>query len=89
MPENRAGPDKPESPDRSDTPVVVTTSGTLTVSQVAADLQIPESTVRQLARDGTLPMFRAGGRHWRINVDDFEAWKHDRARRRARLLTVL
>lgn len=65
------------------------TTGTLTTAQVAADLQIPESTVRQLARDGTLPMFRVGGRHWRINRDDFEAWKHDRARRRARLLAVL
>lgn len=76
-------PDEPVATDPA-----VTTTGTLTVAQVAADLQIPESTVRQLARDGTLPMFRSG-KHWRINRDDFEAWKHDRARRRARLLSVL
>lgn len=74
------------SPDTSE--ASDTSGAVLTVRQMAADLQVSEPIVRRLCADGTIPGYRVG-KQWRCNVDDFETWKRERARRRARLLRTL
>lgn len=46
--------------------VAPTESIALTIKQVARLLQLPEQTVRQRLREGTLPGVRLG-KHWRVS----------------------
>ena len=43
----------------------------LTVEQVAERLQLPETTVRKMFRNGTLPAVKLG-KHWRMSEDVLE-----------------
>lgn len=53
----------------------------LTPPEIAEHLRLPESTVREMLRDGILPGYKVG-RAWRIDGAELQKWK-DRARRRA------
>jgi excisionase family DNA binding protein len=47
----------------------------LTVAQVSQRLEIHPETVRVMAREGRIPMFKiTRGGDWRIELGDFEEW---------------
>lgn len=50
----------------------------LTPTDIAADLQIPVSTVLHMRRRGDFPTSYTVGRRWRIDADDYAAWKDSR-----------
>jgi excisionase family DNA binding protein len=45
----------------------------LTLTEVAALLRVPKSTVYKLAQNGKLPGFKVG-KHWRFLLRDIEGW---------------
>lgn len=45
----------------------------LTLSEVAALLRVPKSTVYKLAQLGRVPAFKVG-KHWRFRQRDIERW---------------
>jgi excisionase family DNA binding protein len=45
----------------------------LTLSEVAALLRVPKSTVYKLAQNGVVPAFKVG-KHWRFLLRDIEGW---------------
>jgi len=51
----------------------------ITLSQVAAYLQIAERTVYQWAQHGNIPSFKIGN-VWRFKREDLEQWIEDRKR---------
>jgi excisionase family DNA binding protein len=55
----------------------------LTVHDVATSLHLSANTVRGMVADGTLRGYRIG-RQWRIDREDFEAWKFTAKRRAER-----
>lgn len=62
----------PPAPDR-DAPQ------TLTLAQVAADLQLSWDTAARIARTGELPAFKVGGQ-WRVDAAEYARWKRARTR---------
>lgn len=65
---------------------------TLTLAQVAADLQLSWDTTARIARSGELPAFKIGGQ-WRVDAAEYARWKRARTRaetsRRQRTAGVL
>lgn len=57
---------------------------TLTAADVAADLRVSKRTAYDMLRSGAIPAFRVGAR-WRVDSDEYAAWKRDRTKRTARL----
>jgi excisionase family DNA binding protein len=51
----------------------------LNVKQVAAYLQLKESTVYTWAQEGKIPAIKIG-RRWQFRRSDIEAWLEDQAR---------
>ena len=45
----------------------------LTLTEVAAFLKVPKSTVYKLAQQGQVPAFKVG-KHWRFLGSDMETW---------------
>jgi excisionase family DNA binding protein len=45
----------------------------LTLTEVAALLRVPKSTVYKLAQHGRVPAFKVG-KHWRFLQRDIEGW---------------
>jgi excisionase family DNA binding protein len=44
------------------------------LEETAAYTNVPESTLRQLAREGRLPGARKIGRRWRVRLASLDAW---------------
>jgi excisionase family DNA binding protein len=53
----------------------------LSVTQLAAELQINRNTAYKLLRDGDIRSCRPGGRIYRVARVDFEAWLAEQAAR--------
>jgi excisionase family DNA binding protein len=68
------------------------TPRTLTLAQVAADLQVSWDTAARRARAGEIPAFKVGV-SWRVDAAEFARWKRARTRaetsRRQRTAGVL
>lgn len=59
--------------------------GTLTVDEIAVDLQRPRSSILTMCQRGELPAFKVG-RDWRVGRRAYADWKADRAAAAARRL---
>ncbi len=51
----------------------------LTIAQVAEYLHLHPLTVRRLARDGEIPVFKIG-RQWRVQKERLDQWMETQAR---------